>query len=1007
MQTKKRLISLTRTGTRLVILAAILMTALISKVMPAAADTLPATTCTLAAGTRTCDLWAKAGSVTMPDSTSVPIWGYADTAGGAAQLPGPALIVNEGETVVVNLTNNLPAATAILFQGQALIPDRIGAPASGGTKSYTFTAGRPGTYMYGAGLLANAQHQAAMGLYGALIVRPATVGQAYNDPTTAYDDEALLVLSEIDPALNNRANPATFDMRKYAPKYFLINGQAYPDTAAIPTMAANRVLLRYLNAGMQFHSMALLGTHQTVIANDGSPLAHSHRMVAETFGPGQTVDTIATIPAAAVDGSKFAIYDGNMLLHNSSSAGLGGMLTFLTVSGTPPTGDTTGPVTSSVAYAAGTLTATIDDTARGGSTIFGAEYYLDSTSGSGTPMNAADGSFNSVSEGVTLAVAVPAGPHTLYVRGQDTAGNWGAFGSVLVNGGDVTGPATTGLTLVPNPTNGSVSVALHGTGNDSASGGSDVVAAEYTIDGGTAVAMNVNVAAPIASLDATIAAATVNGLSEASHVVTVRSQDAAGNWGAFTQIGLVVDKSGPTTSNVNAAPNPNNGQQPFNISTPAVRLSASLADTTSNISAGEGFIDTVGANGTGFVFAANDGVFNSLSEAGYADIPLATIAQLSNGNHTLYVHGKDVAGNWGPTSSTILVIDKSAPLVSAVNAAPNPTAGATSVTLAATATDGTAVTQAEWFTGADPGAGNGTAMTVSGSGPWNLSAAIDVSTWINGTYTLNVRARDAAGNWSAPSSTALVVNAPPPPFAGLYFSTLGNTAVPGVAAPFDDADIYSWNGTAFARLFDASVAGLPNAADVDGLFVVDADTFYMSFTAPVNPPGPLATVDDSDIVLYDAGVWSLYFDGSDVGLTTNGEDVNAFELLPDGSLLVSTIAGATVPGLGGTRASQDITRCVGTFGPTTTCTWSVYFDGSDVALTAGAENLDGVSTSAGNIYLSTAGNFSVSGLTGQGADVFSCNSPTTGTATACTSFSMYFDGSANSITDNLDAVDLQ
>ena len=50
-----------------------------------------------------------------------------------------------------------------------------------------------------------------MGLYGALVVRPATAGQAYDDAATAFDDEAVLVLSEIDPALNNaqRRRPST------------------------------------------------------------------------------------------------------------------------------------------------------------------------------------------------------------------------------------------------------------------------------------------------------------------------------------------------------------------------------------------------------------------------------------------------------------------------------------------------------------------------------------------------------------------------------------------------------------------------------------------------------------------------------------------------------------------------------------------------------------------------------------------------------------------------------
>ena len=59
----------------------------------------------------------------------------------------------------------------MLFQGQAMVPDTAGA-AAGGTKTYNFTATNPGTFLYEAGLLPNAEHQAAMGLYGALIVRP-------------------------------------------------------------------------------------------------------------------------------------------------------------------------------------------------------------------------------------------------------------------------------------------------------------------------------------------------------------------------------------------------------------------------------------------------------------------------------------------------------------------------------------------------------------------------------------------------------------------------------------------------------------------------------------------------------------------------------------------------------------------------------------------------------------------------------------------------------------------
>jgi FtsP/CotA-like multicopper oxidase with cupredoxin domain len=323
---------------------ALAATALAPVALPQAA-TLPATPCT-GIGTVTCNLWAMAGSTTLPDGADVTVWGYAGTANGTITRPGgPVLIANQGDVVTVNLTNTLAESTALLFQGQAMIPDLIGA-AAGGAKSYTFTAYNPGTFLYEAGLLDNAQHQVAMGLYGALIVRPSTAGRAYGDASTAFSDEALVVLSEIDPALNNIAIlqpgkvPANFDMRKYSPKYRLINGLAYPQTTPIdvPTPLAipgRRVLLRYVNAGLEHHSMALLGLHQIVIANDGSPLLHSHTVVGDTIAPGETEDTIATIPATTVLGTKFALYDASLLLQNSNAPGAGGMLTFLSL-GPPP-----------------------------------------------------------------------------------------------------------------------------------------------------------------------------------------------------------------------------------------------------------------------------------------------------------------------------------------------------------------------------------------------------------------------------------------------------------------------------------------------------------------------------------------------------------------------------------------------------------------------------------------------------------------------------------------------
>jgi len=50
-------------------------------------------------------------------------------------------------------------------------------------------------------------------------------------------------------SLNNAADPALFDMRDYAAKYFLFNGKAYPQTDPIVADMGPKVLLRYVNAG--------------------------------------------------------------------------------------------------------------------------------------------------------------------------------------------------------------------------------------------------------------------------------------------------------------------------------------------------------------------------------------------------------------------------------------------------------------------------------------------------------------------------------------------------------------------------------------------------------------------------------------------------------------------------------------------------------------------------------------------------------------------------------------
>jgi FtsP/CotA-like multicopper oxidase with cupredoxin domain len=243
----------------------------------------------------TFNLTAQAAFISQPDGQSLYSWGYgcdqAHLPSGYApaaiaspfcnsmQVPGPTLIVTEGQTVTVNLINNLPASagnTSILFPGfnvtttggTAGVLTQEAAP--GQTVTYQFTASSPGTRAYYSG--SQGDLQVEMGLYGAIIVLPAHVPSscdgglhasnqaaqqhwgesdfrlahaAYDHPQTCYDREYLFQFSEADPRIHRQAeeqvqatkgctagapgcslNVAT---EPYHPAYFMINGRSMPD----------------------------------------------------------------------------------------------------------------------------------------------------------------------------------------------------------------------------------------------------------------------------------------------------------------------------------------------------------------------------------------------------------------------------------------------------------------------------------------------------------------------------------------------------------------------------------------------------------------------------------------------------------------------------------------------------------------------------------------------------------------------------------------------------------
>ncbi len=304
------------------LLAAALLPATVIGRPELAPATAPAILSNMCTPGPTFNLETRSGYMQTPDGNSLFMWTYARS-GGSFQVPSPVLCVNEGDTVTINLTNNLPEAASIVFPGQNGVTASGGLPglftaeaeAGGGMVSYSFVAGEPGTYLYESGT--NPHRQIEMGLYGALIVRP-TLGPnyAYNDPTTQFDPdrEYLLLIHDLDPDLHQAVERnQTYDVTNRRDHYWTVNGRSFPDSIAdsnVPWLPAQPygalvvveaedpdnpalpALIRYVNAGLENHPFHPHGNHMRVIARDGRLLSLPFENFSTTIGSGQTYDLL-------------------------------------------------------------------------------------------------------------------------------------------------------------------------------------------------------------------------------------------------------------------------------------------------------------------------------------------------------------------------------------------------------------------------------------------------------------------------------------------------------------------------------------------------------------------------------------------------------------------------------------------------------------------------------------------------------------------------------------------
>jgi hypothetical protein len=290
----------------------------------------------------TYELFAETVTRTL-DGEVVEMWGLGQISPSAkpASVPGPVLDVPAGEDLIVVLNNDLDVPISLVVPGLGLgaapapVVDGDGrvqtfsaveAPV-GGSATYTFPAtGRPGTYLYESGT--DPALQIPMGLYGAVIVRPGTPQQAYDDGDgrSAFDAEQVLVLSEVDPDLNaavaagDFGTPAFPSTARYAPRYFLINGQTFhPSQPAIVLgPAGDTTMLRLVNAGSLTHAPTLGGIPLREVAQDANLLPFPQERLTSLLHAGQTLDAAIQNPPPG----QYALWDRRLFVRGQSPGGM-------------------------------------------------------------------------------------------------------------------------------------------------------------------------------------------------------------------------------------------------------------------------------------------------------------------------------------------------------------------------------------------------------------------------------------------------------------------------------------------------------------------------------------------------------------------------------------------------------------------------------------------------------------------------------------------------------------
>ncbi|MGD8886211.1 MAG: multicopper oxidase domain-containing protein, partial [Gammaproteobacteria bacterium] len=141
---------------------------------------------------------------------------------------------------------------------------------SGATGSFQFTPQQAGVYLYYDPDLRSRE----MGMFGAVVVRPADGSNTAWEGGPAFDQERTWVITDMDDSWNRVSTFLPVDTTQYNPNYFLLNGKngfaAKQDPlSTLEGTVGETFLVRIVNAGQYDQSLHFHANHFQIISQDG------------------------------------------------------------------------------------------------------------------------------------------------------------------------------------------------------------------------------------------------------------------------------------------------------------------------------------------------------------------------------------------------------------------------------------------------------------------------------------------------------------------------------------------------------------------------------------------------------------------------------------------------------------------------------------------------------------------------------------------------------------------